>query len=123
MTFDERDILLKAASLVEQGWCQNVAWKYEEGFLPRVHRIGGIFSSREWQEARERITHVCAVGAIRVARADLTGEIPHSNLPTALELAAQKRLTRVISSSVIGWNDTPGRTQEQVAEALRKAAE
>jgi hypothetical protein len=90
------DILEKAAEKVRASWCQNVG--------SRV--IGDAFG-------------VCAVISLDRARGtDANGKkINFGAFQDAWEALAQH-----VGGGVIEWNDTPGRTQDEVVEALLQAA-
>lgn len=94
MSFTYKDVLLKAASAVEEegNWCQ---WKFED---PETG-------------ARCAVGHIAAAEhALDVVSDDPTGD-------------AVEHLEATIGHIVTAWNDTPGRTAHEVAEAMRKAAE
>lgn len=86
--FTASDVLLKAASIVEQGWCQGTSID---------------------SQGRH-----CALGAIAAATAELGG--------AALFLPTVAVLVLHVGGSAVAWNDTPGRTADEVANAMRKAA-
>ena len=109
MEHDWRDVLLKAASIVEEGWCQ--------GFLVKGPRQG-------WRESQQH----CATGAINRASYDLLGEgfawedkkSPMRAL--ADSLGEEEKEEGMTWLSVAQWNDKPGRTAAEVAAAMRQAA-
>ena len=90
-----REILLKAASIVEAGWCQGVMHRNETG--EECYRSGAVES--------------CAEGAISRAGAYLGG----GNALMGLRRYLGKR-------EINEWNDHPDRTAAEVAEAMRQAA-
>jgi hypothetical protein len=104
---DWREILLKAAELVEQGWVQ------------------GSYQSSD---------RYCAVGAISMAA---TNDADSWSRDMRAREAADQLLQYVNQgnkwerwwsrkhypySDVPAWNDMPGRTQKQVVRAMREAA-
>jgi hypothetical protein len=99
MTFDERDVLLKAASIVEEGWCQGTGHIYYSDL---------------------RVKASCAYGAIyRAVDAIIHGAEERARLANA----ASHRLRDAIGrEGIFDWNDAPGRTKEEVATAMREAA-
>ena len=102
---DWRDVLLKAASIVEEGWCQ--------GHLHR-NKDGDVTYSGE-QAARS-----CAAGAIARASDQLSGDLGTlSNLGSTARRGLRKQLGLI---SIPVWNDHPDRTADEVAEAMRVAA-
>lgn len=90
----KREVLLRAAELCEVGWVQGSA-----ACSPGCD---------------------CAVTAINAAASDELLSIWCWN-----ELADYLRLPcpESAGSAIIRWNDTPGRTKEEVVAALRAAAE
>ena len=110
---DWRDVLLKAALIVEEGWCQRVAMEASEvvGQPPKrcasdaIRVAGNLLSNglitvtRAWQNPG---TYV-AERALRELRAHIQGG-DHE------------------TSSVIVWNDSDGRTADQVAKTMRQTA-
>ena len=103
-THDYRDVLLKAASIVEEGWCQGDYTNLRPGYL----------SNDEWNQATER----CALGAIYTAQWQLVGQaITHE-----FDVACIEAVESVVGEPVDEWNDAPGRTVDEVAAALRQAA-
>lgn len=101
MIFDERDVLLKAASIVEEGWCQHFYWKGADIVNSNVH---------------------CAVGALGAASVQLGLTTLDDPWTGEAMFRAENALANHIGSSVVYWNDSPGRTADEVAEAMRKAA-
>lgn len=96
MTHDYRDVLLKAASIVEEGWCQQAA----------ITSLDGA-------------TQHCALAAIGKATVQLTEDI---NETYALVKNASRAVSIHVGKYITAWNDTPGRTASEVAEAMRNAA-
>ena len=101
-----QQVLLRAASEVRKGWCQF--------------------------ELDDASGNVCARGAIlRGAEVDLGGIMAWHEAP-AIANAADRRLARYLGydgdlppghdRTVSGWNNAEGRTQEEVASALERAA-
>lgn len=101
MKFTEKDVLLKAASIVEEGWCQRTVHRDARGHTTALP---------------ERAVTSCAIGAVIRAVGQLGGD------PT-LYLEARERLMAQVGDDIGKWNDTPGRTAHEVAEAMRRAAE
>lgn len=90
-----QDVLRQAADLIERtGWCQ-----------------GDIYELGE-----NGILGYCAEGAIREV-ADKSGE--RFDIRDLLALAE----TGTDGDALYVWNDTPGRTKEEVIATLRRAAE
>lgn len=87
------DILTQAADLLEErGWCQN--------------------------RAEDRDGHFCAVGALDAALGVVE---PYLTLG-GLFSEAVRALRAHIGTSVVCWNDAPGRTADEVIGLLRRAA-
>lgn len=92
--FDDRDVLLKAAGIVEQGWCQNI-----------IHERSSDGSA---------IVASCAMGAIVRAAEELN----------PLEMSrAIWTLIGYLHEDIAYWNDAHGRTAHEVAETMRRAAD
>jgi hypothetical protein len=92
-------VLRRAAELVEQGWTSGHSARDEQGqpcfyYDPRAVR---------W----------CMDGAVRLAAKTL-GANAYSSL---------RALWRTLGGLHAPWNDTPGRTADEVADVLRQAAE
>lgn len=104
---DWRDVLIKAASLVEQGWCQGHLYLNDDG---EPFSFGLDFERRP--------DKVCLEGALRVAALDLTG-----NLGGMLSMRAHQKMADLVYEFPYEWNDAEGRTADEVADALRRAAE
>ena len=100
---DWKDVLLKASSIVEEGWCQGANHKQENGL------------AADWLEADQS----CAGGAISRALNHLS-ENPKADMDVwnAALIGLEKHLGRPI----VPWNDDQGRTAEEVADAMRQAA-
>lgn len=106
-TFDERDVLLKAASRVEQGWCQGHAFR---------DAVTGV--EQWWGEVTES-SLVCFSGVVSLAEDEL-GVYNHGQIHARV----WSRMRSAIGGAhPLGWNDAPGRTAAEVAEAMRRAAE
>lgn len=98
-----REVLLKAAELVERGWCQGTGAKNGAG--------------REVSTTGRAAVCWCAEGAL--------GRAAHGCEDHDF-YAAKNALLRALPSLVLSipeWNDAPGRTQAEVVAALRAAAE
>lgn len=92
--FTYQDVLLKAASRVEQEgmWCQGTMY---------VETSRGMAA--------------CAVGAVALAANELGVESGDALNVLNRHLGGGPR--------IVHWNDAPGRTAFEVAEAMRRAAE
>ncbi len=99
-THDWRDVLLKAASIVEEGWCQGVSHR-------DVH---------EHPCRRSAAVRSCAGGAIGRAVQEM------DVFANARGFAHYRLADHVGARAVSEWNDAPGRTATEVAEAMREAA-
>ena len=100
--YDWRDVLLKAASIVEEGWCQGVMYRRKDGTSTG---------------SREMADQSCASGAISRAFFNISESTDLVTLG-----AAQDGLEYHLSGSIEKWNDASGRTATEVAEAMRQAA-
>lgn len=91
------DVLLKAASRVEQEgmWCQKSMF---------THDVNG------------RRLSACAVGALLISACELEAYVGDA-------INALSGHLNTGWGGVTAWNDEPGRTAFEVAEAMRKAAE
>lgn len=103
-----REVLLKAAELVERGWCQG------HGATDK----SGNTVDRDADDA----ACFCALGAISRATQGTKQSVRND-----LFWDARARLGDVVDQAgfmgVAPWNDAPGRTQAEVVQALRQAAE
>ena len=90
-----QDVLLKAASIVEEGWCQGALHRNENG--DDCYPSGAVES--------------CAEGAISRA----TSYVGSVNALMGLKRYLGKQ-------SINEWNDHPDQTAGEVADAMRKAA-
>ena len=106
MEHDYRDVLRKAASYVEQGWCQNSF----------TDRVGNDYESLTEFEGS---TRWCLLGAIKQSAYDMYG--PNEKAETEASLA-EMQVRKTIAVPQV-WNDSRGRTADEVAEALRQAAD
>lgn len=91
--------LIKARAKVEEGWCQGAAARDK----------GGLAVAATSSDA----TRFCILGAINAARLD-NGVSVIGELYCALKCEAGE-------SSLAGFNDAPGRTQEEVLALFDKA--
>ncbi len=103
MSRTPREVLVEAARLVRLGWCQGEA---------------RVFSA-------ERCSY-CAIGAVSTAAmegsfADEEDEEDHERSCDAAISALEEALGARLG--IVAWNDDPGRTAEEVAQALERAAE
>ena len=102
---DWRDVLLKAASIVEEGWCQRVAME-SSGVVGQPHKR-------------------CASEAIRVAGNLLANDSGTYGTHVAERAVRELRVHLQgdhKTSSVVAWNDSNGRTADQVAKTMRQTA-
>lgn len=100
---DAQAIRRRAAALVRRGWTQGVY----------ATDAGGHY--QDWESSRA--CRFCAEGALR--RAALEAGAP--TLDTAINRALALTLVcarEVGTRSLSAWNDTPGRTADEVAAAL-----
>jgi hypothetical protein len=67
------------------------------------------------QDTWESFGAHCASGAIRAV-------VRKYDLPLDVKIKVSDRLQRTIHCNIVSWNDTYGRTQEQVLRAFAKAA-
>ena len=103
---DWRDVLLKAASIVEEGWCQGSLYQRKDGT-----------STGD----REEAVQLCAIGAISAAWWRLSGADSAQHDASVIS-AAQMGLYEHLGHPIAKWNDHPDRTALEVAEAMRQAA-
>jgi hypothetical protein len=97
---DEATLILCTARdlIIEDGWCQ------------------GMYSS--WAGAR------CAVGAIRFSIGNLEGKakvLDKAIKRLASTLPVDYRAQQAFSDAIVNWNDTKGRTKQQVINQFNKA--
>lgn len=106
---DWRDVLLKAASIVEEEgrWTQKTEFRSARNGQP-MHDWGTIM--RRADEVR-----VCALGAIGLADRLLGGP--------SRAVEAVRRMEDHLGVHPVVWNDWRDRTADEVADALRTAAE
>ena len=109
---DWQNVLLKAASIVEQGWCQGTMHCNEEG-APTY--------------SRETIDRSCATGAMERAfdllRSDrYLDDSVFAFAGSALGEHLDPKMEGAPWLSIAKWNDHPDRTDLEVAEAMRQAA-
>ncbi len=98
---DWRDLLLKAASIVEEGWCQ-----------------GSFHTNKNGAECySSEAVRSCATGAISRANEHLM--VPG---PTTHHTDARAHLVKHLRGSIVLWNDSPDRTANEVAETMREVA-
>lgn len=129
---DYRDVLLKAASLVEEGWCQGNWYYLDNAYLCEYEECGSshLVNDPMPEEVAEgrRPEKVCLEGAIRLAAYDLTDD-PESlqfGASTQLVTDSDQKIAHLLGAPVEEiweWNDADGRTADEVATALRKAAD
>lgn len=116
MEFDERDLLLKAASIVEEGWTQGAMFRDKSDNTLSEH----LTLSGETETIWSHVATVCASGAIAKA-------VHQLGVPGHIRINAINLLSFYISdaygmSIIPWWNDDINRTKEEVAEAMRLAA-
>jgi hypothetical protein len=92
------EVLLRAAEIVRRGWTQCRRWQAKGVVSPRVS--------------------YCIAGALGVA----TVGDPDVSVEATPMRRPMERLWDHLGRNPIGWNDTPGRTKDEVAEALERAA-
>lgn len=113
---DYRDVLLKASELVaEDGRWVQLAW----------FSTGKRSITREEAQRLDELgvsISVCALGAVTLA-ADRLGVSESALRGARTKLAWWLRKTADLVAGVAGWNDEDGRTADEVAEALRQAAD
>ncbi len=130
MQFDERDVLLKAASIVEQGWTKDTLYrdKWGHAIIPMVDA-----AEDELVEAMDqgRIARTCALGAINVAVTEMgltarTSTLAADRLLNHLDTVRDENENPLdLWSSVDEWNDNLPRSRKSgahVAETMRQAA-
>ncbi len=105
MEHDWRDVLMKAASIVEEGWCQG------ELHIRNGHPCGSGQADRS-----------CATGAITRAVNQMMKVSDAVALCRSARYALMNHLGRRKGSSIVMWNDHPDRTAIEVADAMREAA-
>lgn len=98
-----REVLLKAAALVERGWTQDAGARSAKGNHVRSTGRAAVC----W----------CAEGAIQKAAFGGDGYAYHFAKGALLRALPKRAL------SIPDWNDAPGRTQAEVVAALKAAAE
>jgi hypothetical protein len=97
-----RKVVLHAAELVEGGWCQNTLALDARG--------------KEVDPCHPAATSFCLVGALFRANSDSPVEW-RGLFPLVYRCAARKGYVDPVT-----WNNTTGRTKEEVAAFLREAA-
>jgi hypothetical protein len=94
---------MKAYELIEQnGWCQGEAARNDEG--------------RYVATLSDSATQFCALGAIYRVYGNCQADKMYKEFAKAMNF-----LDTDYSSEIVRWNDTQGRTKEEVVEALRRA--
>jgi hypothetical protein len=91
-----KEIFLKAAEIIEQGWCQN---------QPAKNAAGKGVSARETEAVQW-----CAMGALVKVTTDF-----NENFANCMEI-----LEKHVGTTVGTWNDQPNQTQANVAATLRE---
>lgn len=114
MSHDYRDVLLKAASIVEEGWCQGHSW--EGDGLVDISWVQVLHLRKGGKPVKS-----CMLGAVTLAVHDLTGlDVLASTSPPAVD--AREALDAALPVVASQWNDMPWRTKEEVADKLREVA-
>lgn len=108
MTIDHRDILLKSASLIEEGWCRNALFKGEGG-----KKIFGW----PWAE-EEKIEERCIVGALSEATWILQGKNPHQSREWHNAMEALREEV----GHLVNWNNHEAKNAQEIADITRKVA-
>lgn len=103
----EQQILLRAAEIVEQGWCQQDSAQRADGTRTYSYDPTAV----RW----------CALGAVHKAALEL-GQ-PLGSTRAAWLLNRRINLRRPVHISINAWNDLPRRQAGQVAQFLREAAQ
>lgn len=98
------EICERAATRLEQGWCQ--------GVLATNGKGRGVLPDNP------TACRFCIIGAIFSANYDFSDEAAHLR---ALIFDALEQITG--SPSIPGWNDTPGRTQAEVVDVMKRTAQ
>jgi len=94
-----RQLLARARAIImERGWTQWAYYRRNEGFC----LTGALWS------------------AAGVSDESLVNGITHVEDPTAFK-TARAELREVTGSLLVAWNDTPGRTRDEVVAALAAA--
>lgn len=119
MTFTASDVLLKAASRIEEEgmWCQGVLFRGVNLFHLGVdlHQASEPIDFARAVAAQNQRVPECAAGALSSAAVEL-------NVGQQEVDAAMLLLRQTVKDSVTDFNDAPGRTAHEVAEAMRQAA-
>lgn len=103
--FDAADHLDAAADYIEaHGWCQGAMFR-DEG---KACAVGAI------QQARDLLDHPNYGGAQTGLVRWITGEVAFPGCRCGQSDCK--------ASSIVAWNDAPGRTQHDVVTGMRKAA-
>ena len=119
---DMVDILLKSASLLEEGWCQGHLFGDTNGNAMYIYF--SLFCNANFEDVVAR----CAIGAIHQATEQL---IPFTDVPEQHPRRYRNKLVTDLEThlrllmnrhSLASWNDDPKRTKEEVIDLFRKAA-
>lgn len=97
------DLLVQSRELVAQGWCQGADARDADGT-----------SVDAWDSAAESWSILGAIVAVLEREAATTGELPLDQLAAALYALADV----IETDSLVGWNDRPQRTAEDVVSAI-----
>lgn len=93
-----RKLFHEVEALIRHGWCQGTSARNKEGTPVFAHHPDAC----QW----------CLSGAISKAAAAY---------PIPIEADAVQALSAVTKRAIISWNDTPGRTVEEVLQVIQKA--
>lgn len=100
-----KDVLIEAINLLEtKGWTQHEFARDANGV-----DVGSLSKSAAC---------FCTIGAINAAQHSLTRKVNPS-----LREDAKRAVRDVIQGGIAMWNDTKGRTKDEVIEVLKQAAE
>ena len=109
LEYDWQNVLIEAASIVEEGWCQGAMHRNEAGL----------------ECYRDNAVQSCATGALYRAFNQLSGHLTVADGYDALyELQEYLRSSLGMGEwvTIALWNDHPDRTATEVAKAMRQAA-
>lgn len=100
-------VLSHAADLLDKGWITGALARSDLGFVCHT--------------TDKNATCFCAAGAIDRAVHDLKVYLHHSRnqIRTEASLALKDHLHMYHASPLCAWNDAPGRTKEDVTEAIK----
>ena len=106
ITEEHKDLFLRVAKRVREGWCQNTSAETEDGVWVRSHD--------------PRAARWCLSGAFAKEVLCSDGDLPTCN-PACHKW--HHILRKVVGCmDLIAWNDAADRTQDEVVDALLKVA-